>query len=105
MTEDATICVEVAYAPPGEQVVVGVRVPAGATVGDAIRLSGIPALYPEVNLDTAEVGVYGQLARLDTPLRDRDRVEIYRRLLTDAKEARRKRAGERKSGRSRGDTL
>ncbi len=105
MTEDATICVEVAYAPPGEQVVVCVRLPAGATVADAIRLSGVQARYLDDDLASVGVGVYGWLARLDTPLRDRDRVEIYRRLPTDVKEARRKRAGERKSGRSGADTL
>jgi putative ubiquitin-RnfH superfamily antitoxin RatB of RatAB toxin-antitoxin module len=88
------IRVEVAYAPAGEQIVLCVLVPAVATVADAVRLSGILTRHPEIDVNAAAVGVFGRLARLDTPLHDRDRVEIYRPLEADAKAARRKRAGE-----------
>jgi uncharacterized protein len=99
MTQDGCIGVEVAYARPGEQIVLNVRVREGARIAEAIRASGILASHPEIDLTTASVGVFGRLAQFDTPLRDRDRVEIYRPLVADAKEVRRQRATERKSAR------
>lgn len=91
--------IEVAYALPGEQVVLSVRVPQGAQVLEAIRVSGVLVSYPEIDLATASVGVFGRLVRLDMALRDRDRVEIYRPLVADAKQVRRQRAKERKAAR------
>ena len=99
MTEGVWLRIDVAYARPGEQIVLSVRVQEGAQVADAIRVSGILASHPEIDLTTARVGVFGRVAQLDTPLRDRDRVEIYRPLVADAKEARRERAKERKAAR------
>jgi putative ubiquitin-RnfH superfamily antitoxin RatB of RatAB toxin-antitoxin module len=104
MMQGACMRVEVAYAPPGEQIVVCVQLRQGARVADAIRASGILGQHPEVDLTSASVGVFGRPAQLDTLLRDRDRVEIYRPLVADAKEARRQRARE-KSGRVRSGTL
>ena len=95
--------VEVAYAPPGEQIVVCVQVNQGARVADAVRASGILAHHPEIDLTSASVGVFGLPAQLDTLLRDRDRVEIYRPLVADAREARRRRARE-KAGKARSGT-
>lgn len=89
------INVEVSYALPQRQELIRVSVPEGATVQEAIAASGILAKYPEIDLDkTNKVGVYAKLARLDTPLRDRDRVEIYRPLIADPKAVRKKRAEE-----------
>lgn len=95
--DPAPMHVEVAYAPPGEQIVLCVRLSEGARVSDAIQASGILACHPQIDLATASVGIFGRLVRLDTPLRDRDRVEIYRPLVMDAKEGRRRRARERKA--------
>jgi putative ubiquitin-RnfH superfamily antitoxin RatB of RatAB toxin-antitoxin module len=64
---------------------------AGATVADALRASGLAARHPELDLATAAIGVWGALCTPDRPLRDRDRVEVYRPLRVDPKEARRQR--------------
>ena len=86
------ICVEVAYATPARQFLVEVRVGASATLRDAILASGVLSQFPQIDLATAAVGVFGRPGRLDDPLRSGDRVEIYRPLAMDPKDARRKRA-------------
>jgi putative ubiquitin-RnfH superfamily antitoxin RatB of RatAB toxin-antitoxin module len=92
------ITVEVTYALPDVQEILKIGVPPGATVRDAIERSGILATHPEIDLDGRnKVGIFARQTRLDTPLRDRDRVEIYRPLIADPKTARRTRAAERKS--------
>lgn len=85
----STIAVEVAYAEPQKQVLVEVSLPAGATVADAIEASGIQAEFTRVAFDELEAGVWGRVVSRDTPLRDRDRVELYRPLEIDPKAARR----------------
>jgi hypothetical protein len=98
MTADSVpIGIEVAYAPPGELIVLHLRLPQGARVEEAIRASGILERCPEIRLDDVHVGIYGRLVALETPLRDRDRVEIYRPLVVHARDARRRRARERKA--------
>lgn len=95
MAENATIEVEVVYALPQRQEVSKVRLPEGATLLQAIEASGLLERHP--NLDLSRVGIYGKLAKKETPLRDRDRVEIYRPLLADPKEVRKQRAAEGKA--------
>lgn len=85
----STIAVEVAYAEPQKQVLVEVSLPAGATVADAIEASGIQAEFTSVAFDELEAGVWGRVVSRDTPLRDGDRVELYRPLEIDPKAARR----------------
>jgi uncharacterized protein len=85
----AVIRVEVVYALAKELDAVSLRLPAGATVRDAVTASGI-AERRAVNLDS--VGVFGRRVAPDTRLADGDRVEIYRPLLLDPKEQRRQRA-------------
>jgi putative ubiquitin-RnfH superfamily antitoxin RatB of RatAB toxin-antitoxin module len=80
----AKIRVEVVRAVPGSHECVGVSLPAGATVGDAVRASGLGG--------EGKYGVFGKPRRADDPLADGDRVEIYRPLVVDPKEARRRRA-------------
>lgn len=89
-----TINVEVVYALPHEQALVKVRLPEGATVADAVQASGIAGKHPEIDLAKNKLGIYGKLTKADAVLRDRDRVEIYRPLIADPKEVRRKRAEE-----------
>jgi putative ubiquitin-RnfH superfamily antitoxin RatB of RatAB toxin-antitoxin module len=86
-----TIRVEVVYALPQRQWVIALELPARATVRDALAAATVQGLPSEADQRTA-IGVWGRPAGLDRPLRDGDRVEIYRELHTDPKTARRKRA-------------
>lgn len=92
MASAPDIGVEVAYATPARQTVRAVRLPPGSRVGEAIRRSGLLAEFPEIDLAVNRVGVYGEPVELDAVLADGDRVEIYRPLIADPKEARRRRA-------------
>src|SRR5881394_2537669 len=77
------IAVEIVYALSDRQVLPRILLPDGSTVEDAIRLSGLRAVFPE--MDTTRVGIHGEPVSVDTILRDRDRVEIYRPLQVDPK--------------------
>jgi putative ubiquitin-RnfH superfamily antitoxin RatB of RatAB toxin-antitoxin module len=92
-----TIHVEVVYARPERQEIAGVSLPAGSTVEQAIAASGLLSKYPEIDLAKNKLGIYAKLAKPDTALRDRDRVEIYRPLIADPKEVRKQRAAEGKA--------
>ena len=95
MSELQKIKVEVAYALPEEQVILLLHVDSGATIDEAIKLSGIMDHYPDIDPGTLnKVGIFGKLAKLDKVLQDGDRIEIYRPLIADPKEVRRKRAAE-----------
>ena len=91
MTEDR-IRVEVAYAREDEQAILPVEASKGLTVRGAIECSGILQRFPEINLSTNKVGLFGKVAKLEQVLRSGDRVEIYRPLIADPKEARKRRA-------------
>ena len=93
----ANINVEVIYALPTQQPLLHVHLAEGATVEDAIRASGMLDAYPEIDLAKNKIGIFSKLVKLDDPVRDRDRVEIYRPLIADPKEVRRKRAEEGKA--------
>jgi len=84
--------VEVIYATPTEQEILVVDLPDAATVESAIVASGVLKKYPEIDLQTAKVGIFSKATTLDQPLRENDRVEIYRPLIADPKEVRRKKA-------------
>lgn len=75
--------VGVAYAEPDQQVWLKLEVPEGSTVLDAVKRSGILHRFPQLDLDKQKVGIFGKLAKLDTPLKEGDRVEIYRRITAD----------------------
>lgn len=92
-TDPDRIRIEVVYALPDRAFRKTLLLPAGATVREAIELSGLLAERPEIDLASNRVGVFGRLKGLNDMLRDGDRVEIYRPLKADPKEARRKRAG------------
>ncbi len=85
---------EVAYGLLHEQALLGVEADAPLTAQQAIEKSGILQRYPEIDLTKNKVGIFGKAAKLDTLLGDGDRVEIYRPLIADPKEARKKRAAE-----------
>lgn len=88
------LTVEVAYALPNRQELVHLMLPAGSTVQQAIEASGLLQKYADIDLKKNKIGIFGKLSRLEAPLRDRDRVEIYRPLQADPKEVRKKRADE-----------
>jgi len=86
------IHVEVAYAREDVQVILGLDVPQGTTLEQAIQQSGILERFPEIDLDKNKVGIFGKISKRDAILREHDRVEIYRPLLADPKVSRRQRA-------------
>ena len=86
------ITVEVAYATPLTQTILAVQVEEGCTIQDAIECSGILQLFLEINLVTQPVGIFGHVKKLSSKMQQGDRVEIYRPLLIDPKEARKQRA-------------
>ena len=88
------IMIEVSFALPKKQIIIPVLVPKGTSIKEAIELSGILKKFGEIDLDSNQVGIFGKLTTLDKVLRDRDRIEIYRPLIADPKEIRRKRAAE-----------
>ena len=85
--------VEVIYALRDRQILLALEVEEGTTARLAVERSGILHCYPEIDLARAGLGVFGRVVSPDTPLRDGDRVEIYRPLIADPKEARSTRAG------------
>ena len=93
----SSIPVEVAYALPDRQALLPLLVPKGATVREAIEHSGILELFPEIDLGENRVGIFGRLCTADRVLEAGDRVEIYRPLLADPKEVRRRLAAEGRS--------
>ena len=86
-----TLNIEVCYASDALQWLRALRVPAGATIEQAIALSGVLAAAPEIDLAVMQVGIYAKKKTLDTVLREHDRIEIYRPLIADPKNARRRR--------------
>lgn len=83
--------IEVAYAKPDEQLILDLDVEEGTTAETAIRASGILDHFPEIELEKATIGIFSKPCKFDQPLKPGDRVEIYRPLLADPKEARRRR--------------
>lgn len=89
--------VEVVYALPGVADCVSVAVEPGTTLREAVVASGIPGRHPQIDLARLRVGVYGRLKPPDAIAAEGDRIEIYRLLAVDPKEARRRRASKRRS--------
>ena len=88
------VSVEVVFARPGEQALEQLQVPAGSTVESVIRQSGVLERFPEIDLANNKVGVFGKATALSATVNEGDRIEIYRPLIADPKEARKKRAAE-----------
>lgn len=83
------IPVRVAYALPGVQTVIALAVPPGTTPREALRHSGLAARYSDIDPGSCVLGVYGHVVAENYILRAGDRVEVYRPLLQDPREARR----------------
>ena len=83
--------VGVCYADADRQLWLRMDVPADSSVEDAIRHSGILVRFPEIDLSQQKVGIFGKLVKLDAPLKEGDRIEIYRPIIADPKTVRRRR--------------
>jgi len=91
-THDKTIQVEVVYGLAHKQKLLLVPVNQGTTVEQAIVESGILTLFPEIDLSENKVGIWNKAVKLSTILEKSDRIEIYRPLIADPKEVRKRRA-------------
>lgn len=85
------ISVEVAYATPEVQKIISLQVEEGSSIETVIDRSGILFIFPEIDLATQKVGIFSKLKKLSDVVHEGDRVEIYRPLIIDPKEARRQR--------------
>jgi len=99
MSDVETITVEVAFALPNKQKIIALQVEPGTTALQAVKQSGIERDFPEIDVETAKMGLFGQALGTkgmkkahEHELQEGDRVEIYRPLTSDPKEVRRKRA-------------
>jgi len=88
----STINIEIAYALPTKQTLLSLAVVDGATIEEAIELSEIKQLHPEIDLKINKVGVWSKTCKLAQRAKDGDRIEIYRPLIADPKEVRKRRA-------------
>ena len=91
---DKNLNIEVIYALKDQVYVKELSVSEGCTINAAIEQSGILDECQDINLQSNKVGIFSQLKELDTLVQDGDRIEIYRPLIADPKEARRRRAAE-----------
>jgi putative ubiquitin-RnfH superfamily antitoxin RatB of RatAB toxin-antitoxin module len=103
MTDSKMIVVEVVYGLPEKQKLIQLNVAAGTTALQAVEQSGIVQSFPQIDVDSCKMGIFSQVLGtkgLAEPseylLQERDRVEIYRPLIADPKEVRRRRAEEAK---------
>lgn len=94
------IQVDVVYATPEKQLVVPVKIKVGTSAYDAVIQSGIVRKFPELVIETATIGIFGKAERnpKERVLLEGERVEIYRPLIADPKEVRKKRAAAKAEG-------
>jgi putative ubiquitin-RnfH superfamily antitoxin RatB of RatAB toxin-antitoxin module len=97
MPDETLLRVEVAVAWPELQVVVELALAAGSTVAEAIEASALQQRFPQLEVVAGRVGIFSEICDMDRALRDGDRVEIYRPLEVDPKEARRRAAEARRN--------
>ena len=83
--------VGVCYTESDRQLWMRLEVPDDSTIEQAIGLSGVLKLYPEINLTTQKVGIFGKISPLDTVVKEGDRVEIYRQITADPQTVQRRR--------------
>jgi hypothetical protein len=93
-TPGGSLRVEVVFALRNRQELIALELEPGATVAQAIEESAIADAFPDCDLATCQVGVWGHVVDRSRRLQDGDRVEIYRPLLIDPRTARRQRAAE-----------
>ncbi|MCP3428612.1 RnfH family protein [Opacimonas viscosa] len=86
------LTIEVVYGTPEQQTIKTVSVPVATAVEDAINMSKITEVYPEIDLTINKVGIWNRTCKLTDVVKNNDRIEIYRPLIADPKEVRRQRA-------------
>jgi putative ubiquitin-RnfH superfamily antitoxin RatB of RatAB toxin-antitoxin module len=86
--------VGVCYADADRQLWLKMEVPDDSSVEQAILRSGILKRFPEIDLSTQKVGIFGKLVKLDAPVKEGDRIEIYRPIIADPRTVRRRRIGD-----------
>lgn len=91
-TEQNQIQIEVVYGTPSRQELLTISVPENTTVEQAIELSGMLSVFEEIDLTKNKVGIWNRSAKLSDIVNDLDRIEIYRPLIADPKEVRKRRA-------------
>lgn len=101
MAESSSIAVEVVYALPERQALLRVSIPRGTHMREAVLLSGIAAAFPELDVRACPLGIFGKVVEKpeERVLEEGERVEIYRALIADPKEARKLRAARAKAAR------
>ncbi|NYT52774.1 MAG: RnfH family protein [Candidatus Vesicomyosocius endoextente] len=92
--------IEVVYALRDRQTLLELEISEGTTLQQAIKMSSILSIYPEIDLFKQKTGIFGKIVKLDTLLREKDRIEIYRPLIADPKVVRKERAAQGKMMRS-----
>ena len=82
--------VGISYALKDRQIWLEINVPEGSTVNDVISASGILKKFPEIDLETQKVGIYGKITKLTNAVSEGDRVEIYRKITADPNKVKRR---------------
>lgn len=104
MSSPVTIAVTIVFAAADDQIwQQNLEVPLGFSVAQAISFSALAEQFPEVDWKKTGVGLFGQRVRPEHRLCDGDRIEIYRELVFDPKESRRRRALHRQRQKQSGD--
>jgi putative ubiquitin-RnfH superfamily antitoxin RatB of RatAB toxin-antitoxin module len=89
MAAPASINIEVVLGLPGRQKLIPLTVDSAITVAEAIQKSGIAEEFPEQDINSCKVGIWGRVVQANQTLREGDRIEIYRPLTIDPRDARR----------------
>jgi len=89
-----TTLIEIAYATPEKQKIIECEITQGTSARDAVKKSNIGDYFPEIDLESCDLGVFGKAVAPNYELVDGDRIEIYRPLIADPKEVRRQRAAQ-----------
>ncbi len=87
-----SFAVDVVYALPKQQKMISVTIASGTTAIDALKQSNMLKFFPEIDLEKVKLGVFNNLIKHDTELHAGDRLEVYRPLIADPKDVRRRRA-------------
>ncbi len=87
-----TVNIEVAYALPHKQQIVVVEVAVGTTVLEAVKQSTITQVFPEIDVDSVKMGIFGKAVKAQQEVKAGDRIEVYRPLISDPKASRKARA-------------
>ena len=90
----AKLYIEIAYATPEQQLILEQQVVVGSSPREAVVQSDIDRYFPEIDKQSCDIGIFGKAVRPDQGLENGDRIEIYRPLIADPKEVRKRRAAE-----------